>query len=251
MISTLTAIRVTRPKAEEKFKEVKEAYEMPPTPRSVRPMTNSAMPASTRTWVAAGGAGFGGFADAFGDIFGDIFGQVAAAVVVAVALRSTVAATCRTPWKSPLEEGCWQDTQIRIPAWDECETYSSGAKPGTSAKTCSTCNGSGHGSTCARTFSACSKPVRTAAARARSFLTPAMACHGKDKIKKTKTLVEISAGINEGMRIRSAGNGEPVLPAVPLATSTSRSASNARDFRARWRRPALHRARAADLCCIG
>jgi len=39
---------------------------------------------------------------------------------------------------------------------------------------------------------------------------PCTACNGQGRIKKTKTLeVKIPAGINEGMRIRSAGNGEP------------------------------------------
>ena len=39
---------------------------------------------------------------------------------------------------------------------------------------------------------------------------PCVTCHGQGRIKKNKTLeVKIPAGINEGMRIRSSGNGEP------------------------------------------
>ena len=64
--------------------------------------------------------------------------------------------------------------------------------------------------TCARASSASSRPARTAMAPARSFPSPAPTCDGQGRIKKQKTLeVKIPAGINEGMRIRSAGNGEP------------------------------------------
>ena len=85
----------------------------------------------------------------------------------------------------------------------------SGAKPGTPVKTCGTCSGAGTFK-CGRAFSASSKLVPPAEARAKSFPSPAPACHGQGKVKRQKTLeVKIPVGIDGGMRIRSAGNGEP------------------------------------------
>ena len=91
-----------------------------------------------------GAEGFGGFAEAFGDIFGDIFNgggggqrrggqQVFRGSDLSYAMEIT------------LEEAAHgKETQIRIPAYESCETCKgSGAKPGTSAKVCSTCGGGG------------------------------------------------------------------------------------------------------------
>ena len=103
-----------------------------------------------------------------------------------------------------------KDTQIRIPSWDACETCKgSGAKPGTSPKTCGTCNGSGtvH---MRQGFFSIQQTCPTCHGSGKIIPEPCATCNGAGKIKKQKTLeVKIPAGINEGMRIRSAGNGEP------------------------------------------
>src|SRR3989344_2523158 len=64
--------------AEEKFKEAKEAYEVPPDPKKRAAYAQSAhagVDPNMRGPGGAGAEGFGGFAEAFGDIFGDMFGQ--------------------------------------------------------------------------------------------------------------------------------------------------------------------------------
>ena len=103
-----------------------------------------------------------------------------------------------------------KDTQIRIPSWDDCETCKgSGAKPGTSAKTCTTCHGAGtvH---MRQGFFSIQQTCPHCHGSGKIIPEPCATCHGQGKIKKQKTLeVKIPAGINEGMRIRSAGNGEP------------------------------------------
>ena len=103
-----------------------------------------------------------------------------------------------------------KDTQIRIPSWDSCETCKgSGAKPGTSPKTCGTCNGSGtvH---MRQGFFSIQQTCPHCHGTGKIIPEPCTTCNGAGKIKKQKTLeVKIPAGINEGMRIRSAGNGEP------------------------------------------
>jgi molecular chaperone DnaJ len=103
-----------------------------------------------------------------------------------------------------------KETQIRIPTWDTCDTCKgSGAKPGTSPKTCTTCNGNGtvH---MRQGFFSIQQTCPHCKGSGKIIPEPCTTCNGAGKIKRQKTLeVKIPAGINEGMRIRSAGNGEP------------------------------------------
>ena len=103
-----------------------------------------------------------------------------------------------------------KDSQIRIPSWESCETcHGSGAKPGTSPKVCSTCAGAGQ-VTMRQGFFSIQQTCPHCRGTGKIIPEPCATCHGQGKVKKNKTLeVKIPAGINEGMRIRSAGNGEP------------------------------------------
>ncbi len=135
--------------AEEKFKEVKEAYEMlsdAQKRQAYDQFGHAGVDPNAGGFRPGGPEGFGngGFAEAFGDIFGDIFGQgggrrggggqqVYRGADLSYAMEITLE-----------EAALGKESQIRIPAWEECDTcHGSGAKPGTSAKTCSTCHGSG------------------------------------------------------------------------------------------------------------
>ena len=73
---------------------------------------------------------------------------------------------------------------------------------------------------------------------------PCTACHGQGKIKQKTLEVKIPAGIDDGMRIRSTGNGEPGHQRRPAGRPVHRDPhQEARHLRARWRRPALPGAR--------
>jgi molecular chaperone DnaJ len=203
-------------KAEEKFKEAKEAYEMLSDAQKRAAYDQYGHAGVDPNMAGRGGAGgpegFGGFAEAFGDIFGDIFGggqggrrgggggpQVYRGNDLSYAMEIT------------LEEAAHgKETQLRIPSWETCDTcHGTGAKPGTSAKTCSTCNGSGtvH---MRQGFFSIQQTCPTCRGTGKVIPEPCTSCGGAGKLKKQKTLeVKIPAGINEGMRIRSAGNGEP------------------------------------------
>ncbi len=197
-------------KSEEKFKEAKEAYEM---------LSDSQKRAAYDQYGHAGvdpagrggpgGENMGGFAEAFGDIFGDIFNggrrgggggqQVFRGADLSYAMEITLEEAARG-----------KDAQIRIPSWDACETCKgSGAKPGTSAKTCSTCNGAGtvH---MRQGFFSIQQGCPNCHGTGKIIPEPCTTCNGAGKLKRQKTLeVKSPGGINEGMRIRSAGNGEP------------------------------------------
>jgi molecular chaperone DnaJ len=200
-------------KSEEKFKEAKEAYEMltDAQKRAAYDQYGHAGVDPNMGRGGGGGEGMGGFAEAFGDIFGDIFGgaggqrrgpggqQVFRGSDLSYAMEITLE-----------EAAAGKETQIRIPAYESCETCKgSGAKPGTQPKTCGTCNGAGtvH---MRQGFFSIQQTCPHCHGTGKIIPEPCITCHGQGKVKKNKTLeVKIPGGINEGMRIRSSGNGEP------------------------------------------
>ena len=195
--------------AEAKFKEVKEAYEM---------LSDSQKRAAYDQYGHAGvdpnmgaggfGGGFGGGFESFSDIFGDIFGQARGGRGGRQVHRGN---DLSYSMDITLEEAAnGKDAQIRIPSWDDCDTcHGTGAKPGTSSKTCSTCGGSGVVQMRQGFFSV-QQTCPHCHGSGKIIPEPCTSCHGQGKIKKQKTLeVKIPAGIDDGMRIRSAGNGEP------------------------------------------
>jgi molecular chaperone DnaJ len=196
-------------KAEEQFKEAKEAYEMLSDPQK-RAAYDQFGHAGVEQGMGRGGPGaegYGGFADAFGDIFGDIFGQAGGKRGQQVYRGSDLSYAMEIT----LEEAAnGKDSQIRIPSWNDCETCKgSGAKPGTSPKTCTTCNGSGQVHM-RQGFFSIQQTCPQCRGGGKIIPDPCVTCQGAGRIKTNKTLeVKIPAGINEGMRIRSAGNGEP------------------------------------------
>jgi molecular chaperone DnaJ len=198
--------------AEAKFKEAKEAYEMlSDSQKRAAYDQHGFAGVDPNMRGGAGGEGFGGFAEAFGDIFGDVFGgrqqggrgqggrQVYRGGDLSYAMEVTLE-----------EAALGKDAQIRIPSWDDCTTcHGSGAKPGTKVITCTTCHG--HGQVQMRQgFFSVQQTCPTCKGNGKLIPEPCSACMGVGKTKTNKTLeVKIPAGIDDNMRIRSTGNGEP------------------------------------------
>lgn len=197
--------------AEDKFKEAKEAYETL-TDANKRAAYDRFGHAGVNGGPGGAGGfggaeGFGGFADAFGDIFSDIFGGGARGG------RSAVyrGADLRYAMELTLEQAAAGfDTEIRVPSWDACETCSgSGAKPGTSSKTCGTCGGAGQ-VRMTQGFFSIQQTCPTCRGSGKVIPEPCVTCHGAGRVKQNKVLeVSIPAGIDEGQRIRLSGKGEP------------------------------------------
>ena len=203
--------------AEDKFKEAKEAYEMLSDPQKREAYDRFGHAGVDPNVGGAGGAGAGfggGFSDAFGDIFGDIFGgggrqRGGPQVYRGADLRYNLDIT--------LEQAAnGFDTTIRVPSWDECETcHGSGAKPGTSPTTCGTCGG--HGQVrMQQGFFSIQQTCPKCHGSGKVIADPCSPCAGSGRVKRNKTLeVKIPAGIDDGMRIRSTGNGEPGMNGGP------------------------------------
>jgi molecular chaperone DnaJ len=198
------------PKSEERFKEAKEAYEILSDAQK-RGAYDQFGHAGVDPTTAAGGAGFGNFADAFGDIFSDIFGGNRG--------RSNVfrGADLRYNLEVSLEEAAHgTETRIRIPAMEECETCKgSGAKPGTSPTTCTTCNGQGQ-VRMQQGFFSIQQTCPRCHGTGKMVTSPCATCSGAGRIKRHKTLsVKIPAGVDEGDRIRLSGEGETGMNGGP------------------------------------
>ena len=195
--------------SEEKFKEAKEAYEMlsDDTKRAAYDQFGHAG-VDPNMRGGPGAEGFGGFAEAFGDIFGNAFGGQRGAQGGRQVFRG---GDLSYAMEVTLEEAAaGKEAQIRIPGWDDCVTCNgSGAKPGTKVATCTTCHG--HGAVQMRQgFFSVQQTCPQCKGTGKLIPTPCVACHGVGKTKTNQTLeVKIPAGIDDGMRIRSTGNGEP------------------------------------------
>ncbi|MDD5181084.1 MAG: molecular chaperone DnaJ [Gallionellaceae bacterium] len=191
------------PKAEEHFKEAKEAYEV---------LSDAQQRVSYDRYGHAGepgmGPGFGAGAHEFdfGDIFGDIFGGGRGGG------RSNVhrGADLRYNLEITLEQAArGTETKIRVPAMVDCDTcHGSGAKPGTSPTTCNTCGGQGQVRMQQGFFS-----IQQACPRCRGsgklIASPCSSCHGAGRIKQHKTLsVKIPPGVDSDDSIRLSGEGE-------------------------------------------
>ncbi|CAL93679.1 molecular chaperone DnaJ [Azoarcus olearius] len=201
--------------AEEKFKEAKEAYEVLSDAQKKGAYDRYGHAGVDPSMGGGGGGqGFEGFADAFGDIFGDLFGGRGGG-----GGRSNVyrGADLRYNLEISLEEAArGAEKTIRIPTVEECGTcHGSGAKPGTQPKTCPTCGGAGQVRIQQGFFSiqqTCPKCHGTG----RIIPDPCGDCGGAGRVKKQKTLeVKIPAGIDEGMRLRHSGHGEPGVNGGP------------------------------------
>lgn len=202
--------------AEEKFKQSKEAYEILSDENKRAAYDRYGHAGVDPNAAGMGGAGGAGFSDNFGDIFGEIFGggrrggggggpQVYRGADLKYGMEIT------------LEQAAnGFDTEIRVPSWENCEVCKgSGAKVGTTPKTCRTCGGAG-AVRMQQGFFSVQQTCPTCHGGGKENTDPCVPCSGAGRTRRNKTLqVKIPAGIDNGMRIRSSGNGEPGINGGP------------------------------------
>jgi molecular chaperone DnaJ len=186
--------------SETHFKEAKEAYEILSDPRKRAAFDQFGHAGVDSAGGAAGGAGF---RDIFDEVFGDIFGGRGGE-------RVYRGADLRYDLTLDLEQAVSGTTsKIRVPSKVECRDCSgSGATPGTSAQNCATCNGQGQVRVQQGFFS-----IQQTCPRCRGtgkvIGAPCRACRGEGRVHEYKTLsVKVPPGVDNGDRIRLAGEGE-------------------------------------------
>jgi molecular chaperone DnaJ len=203
--------------AEAKFKEVKEAYEV---------LTNSQKRAAYDQFGHAGvsgvgaepgGAGFGGFQgfQGFGDIFGDIFGDVFSGGRGRAGPQQ--GADLGYNLNLDLEDAVHGTTvKIQVPTWVKCEECDgTGAKKGNGPTTCPTCGGRGQVHM-QQGFLRIEQTCPECHGRGQTIKNPCYKCHGQGRTQEQKTLsVKIPAGVDNGDRIRLAGEGEAGIYGAP------------------------------------
>ncbi len=189
--------------AEHHFKEAKEAFDVLSN-ADKRAAYDQFGHAGVDQSVGGGGFSGGGFGDAFSDIFGDIFGGGGG--------RSRVrkGADLQYNLELSLEDAVAGTTvKIRVPTLKHCTSCSgSGAKPGTSPDTCSTCGG--HGQVrMQQGFFSVQQTCPNCRGKGSTISDPCTSCHGAGRLKEHKSLsVEVPAGVDNGDRIRLSGEGE-------------------------------------------
>jgi molecular chaperone DnaJ len=195
------------PKATARFKEINEAYSVLSDPQK-RAAYDRFGHAGVNGMNGAGRPGFNDVNDIFNDVFGDVFGDM-----FGRGQRSNGPARgqdLRYDLEISLEQAyAGAQVEIKVPAAVTCETCEgSGAKPGTSATACGTCGGVGRVRRSQGFFQ-----VETACPRCggagRLLLDPCQTCQGHGQVRRDRVLeVRIPAGVDDGSRIRLAGEGD-------------------------------------------
>ncbi len=207
------------PAAEDKFKEISEAYEALSDPEK-----RSAYDRYGHAAFQGSGMGGGGFHDPF-DIFrevfnggggGGIFEQFFGGGSTDPSGRQR-GSDLRYDLKITLEEaakGCEKEIEIR--KLDPCEPCTgSGSQKGSKAVVCPTCRGRGQ-VVVSRGFFQVAQTCPACHGTGRIIEKPCLSCQGEGRVEKTSRVkIKIPAGIDSDSRLRSTGGGEAGLRGGP------------------------------------
>lgn len=193
--------------AEDKFKEAKEAYEVL-TDAQKRAIYDQH---GHEGLAARGGHGAGyNASDAFSDIFGDVFGDIFGGGRRGGRQQVFRGADLRYDLELDLEQAVFgYEASVEFTTLGECEPCrGSGAAPGSKSVTCETCNGVGQ-VRMQQGFFAVQQACPRCKGRGQVIGQPCDSCLGQGRIRKKKTLsVKVPQGVDNGDRIRLAGEGE-------------------------------------------
>ncbi|HYD66356.1 molecular chaperone DnaJ [Azospirillum sp.] len=207
--------------AEHKFKEINEAYDVLKDEQKRAAYDRFGHQAFENGGRGgAGGGGFGGFdfgGGGFADIFDEMFGEFMGGRRGGGGAASGRGQDLRYNLEISLEEA-FKGTQatVRVPTSVACDSCNgSGAAAGTQPVTCPTCQG--HGKVRAQQgFFTIERTCPGCHGQGRIIKDACKSCGGAGRLRKEKTLqVNIPAGVEDGTRIRLAGEGEAGLRGAP------------------------------------
>jgi len=205
------------PDAEEKFKEINEAYQV---------LTDSKKRAQYdrfgHTGISSEGGFdrpfegfdvFGGFGDIFDSFFGDASGRRARVAQQGSDLRQRAVLS--------FEEAAFGvEREVEINRMERCHRCSStGCEPGTAATTCTACRGSGQVRRTQRSvfgqFAQIS-PCANCQGKGTVIQTPCTSCRGMGMVRRQRRVaVKIPAGVEDTMQVRLSGEGDVGLNGGP------------------------------------
>ena len=208
------------PHAEEKFKELGEAYDV-----LMDSDKRAAYDRFGHAAFASGGAGFGGFHDPF-DIFREVFGGGGFGGGIFETFFGGAGAgsedrqrgsDLRYDMQIGLEEAAFGvEKEIEIEKLDTCDKcQGSGAEPDSRTINCPTCGGRGQVIS-SRGFFHVSQTCPRCRGAGEIIEKPCPKCRGDGRVEKlSRVKLKIPAGIREGSRLRSSHNGEAGIRGAP------------------------------------
>lgn len=202
-------------KAEEKFKEIAEAYEILSDPEKKANYDRFGHAATE----GQGFNGFGGFGTDFGG-FGDIFDMFFGGATRA-RNGPQKGADIRADIEISFKEAAFGlEKDIKVPRIETCDNCKgSGAAPGTSVRTCSVCGGTGQVQSSQNTpfgrivqSHICNRCRGTG----RMIEKPCSVCQGVGQVRRSRSIhIKIPVGVDTGTRLRVSGEGEAGLRGGP------------------------------------
>ncbi len=203
--------------AEQKFKEISEAYDVLKDDQqraAYDQYGHAAFEGGMGGGHPGGMGGMGGMSDIFDDLFGEFMGGRRGQRSDGGRARGQ---DLRYNMQITLEEAYeGKKAQIHVPSSVTCDTCSgSGATPGSQPVNCTTCGGNGR-VRAAQGFFSIERTCPACHGRGQVIENPCSDCHGQGRVQKERTLaVTIPPGVEEGTRIRLAGEGEAGMRGGP------------------------------------
>lgn len=208
-------------KAEQKFKEISEAYDILKDEQKRAAYDRYGHAAFENGGM--GGAGMGGgaggfdFASGFADIFEDLFGGLGAGGRGARQAGPQRGSDLRYNMEVSLEDAFKGKQQsIKVTTSVSCDAcHGSGGEKGSKPVTCPTCSGAGR-IRATQGFFTVERTCATCQGMGKTIKNPCKTCAGSGRVRKEKTLmVNVPSGVEDGTRIRLAGEGEVGVRGAP------------------------------------